>query len=143
MSVLLEDDRRSLEHMEGLEVFIQHDFDFYSVCYYKGKSNEPVFFLKDQESGKFKQLQYGRWYMGAALGKLKKISANEKHLIDEELVNGFWYAIREGYNHQLDPNLKREYDTPRIQNTIKAVKAYIDRIAQKGKERFDSIMNQP
>lgn len=131
MSVLLEDDRRSLDHPEGSSLFIQHDFDFYSVCYYKEKSNEPVFFLKNPTSGKFNRLQYGRWYMVTALEKLQKISENEKHLITEELVNGLWYAIREGYNHQLDPNLKREYDTPRIQNNIKAIKAYIDRINQK------------
>lgn len=142
MSVFLEDNRRALEHPEGLEIFIQHDFDFYSICYYKEKSNEPVFFLKDPASSKFNRLNYGRWYMVTALEKLQKISANEKHLITEELVNGFWYAIREGYNHQLDSNLKREYDTPRIQNNIKAIKAYIDRIAQKGKVRFDNIMNQ-
>lgn len=136
MSILLEDNRRALNHPEGNEPVIQHDFDFYSVVYYSFLSREPVFFLKDPQSGLFKKLQYGRWYMCTALEKLQKIPANEKHLITEALVNGFWYAIREGYNHMLDPNLRNEYDTPRIQNNIKAVQSYIKRIAEKGQKRM-------
>lgn len=140
MSLLLDENRRMLDHPESKKPIIQHDFDFYSVVYYDLSSHEPVFFLRDQASGTFKRLPYGRWYMSTALEKLQKIPANEKHLITEELVNGFWYAIREGYNHMLDPNLRNEYDTPRIRNSIKAVQAYIKRIEEKGKERVRKIL---
>lgn len=139
MNMLSEDNRRVLEHPEGSEVFIQHDFDFYSVCYYKEKSNEPVFFLKDPETNGFNRLINGYWYMVTALEKLRKIPVHERPLITKELVNRFWYAIREGYNHRLDPNLRRQYDTPRIQNNIKAVQAYIKRIADKEEERMRQI----
>ena len=135
MSVLLNKNRRKLNHQEGKTVFMQHDFDFYSVCYYKEESHLPVFFLKNPDTGEFKQLSYGRWYMVTVVEKLQKIPANEKHLITEELVNGFWHAILEGYNHMLDPNLRQEYDTPRIQNNIKAVNAYIKRIFDRKKSR--------
>lgn len=134
MNGLLEKNRRSLKHPEGKTPVMQHDFDFYSAVYYSLSPIEPVFFLKDPQTGKFNQLQYGQWYMSTALEKLQKIPANEKDLITEDLVNGFWYAIREGYNHGLDPNLIKRYDTPRIRNTIKAVQSYIKRIEAKESE---------
>lgn len=135
MSVFLEENRRKLNHPEGKTVCIQHDFDFYSVSWYKEESHLPVFFLKNPDTGEFKQLSYGRWYMVVVMEKLQKIPANEWHLITEDIVNGFWYAIREGYNHMLDPNLKREYDTPRIKNSIGAVKSYMKRIEEKGRRQ--------
>lgn len=134
MNTLLQDDLQSLEQPEGKIPVIQHDFSFYSVVYYSLSTRAAVYFLNNPLTGKFKRLEYGHWYMCTALEKLNKIPANEKHLITEELVNEFWYAIREGYNHMLDPNLKNEYDIPRIQNTLKAIRSYIKRIADKGEK---------
>lgn len=124
--------RRKLPHEPGKEVFIQHDYDFYSCVYYKeDKTDEPIFFLKNQQTGEFERLPYTHWYMVTAFEKLRKLPPDEIRLIDKTLVNDFWYAIREGYNHMLDPALRSPYDCPRIRNTLNAVRAYIKRIAEK------------
>ena len=128
--------RRKLCYDPDRKVFIQHDYDFYSTVYYTDNHSEPVFYLKNNSTGEFERLSYGRSYMVVALGKLHKLSPEEKAQIDKDLVNNFWWAIREGYNHMLDPNLKREYDTPRIKNTINAVRLYIDKIVKSSKEEM-------
>lgn len=129
--------RRKLPYDINRSVFIQHDYDFYSTVYYADNHSEPVFYLKNNSTGEFERLSYGRSYMVVALEKLQKLSPEEKARIDKELVNNFWWAIREGFNHMLDPNLKREYDTPRIQNTLKAVKSYIDKIVAASKKEME------
>lgn len=128
--------RRKLPYDINRSVFIQHDYDFYSTVYYTDNHSEPVFYLKNNSTGEFERLSYGRSYMVVALEKLQKLSPEEKAQIDKELVNNFWWAIREGYNHMLDPNLRREYDTPRIKNTLNAVRLYIDKIVKASKEEM-------
>lgn len=124
--------QRKLPYEPDKKVLIQYDFDFYSCVWYEGENMEtPVYFLKNQQTGEFEKLIYTRWYMSIALEKLSRLDASEKLLITKELVYGFWYAIREGYNHMLDPALRNPYDCPRIRNTLSAVRAYIKRIADK------------
>lgn len=130
---------RNLAYDPDRAVFIQHDFDFYSTVYYSDNHAEPVFYLKNNSSGEFERLSYGRSYMAVALEKLQKLPPEERAQIDKELVNNFWWAIREGFNHMLDPNLRREYDTPRIKNTIKAVRSYIDRIVVASKNEMKGL----
>lgn len=129
-----------LPHEPGKEIFIQHDFDFYSCVYYKeDKTDEPVFFLKNQQTGEFEQLHYTHWYMVTVFEKLRQFPASEIQLIDQKLVNDFWWAVREGYNHMLDPALRNPYDCPRIRNTIKAVQAYVKRICERSEARDKEI----
>lgn len=131
--------KRKLNTEPFKTVFIQHDFDFYSVVYYHGDpSDEPVFYLKNPTSREFEVLTYSRWYMTIAFEKLRKLDRSEQSQITKELVYSFRWAIREGYNHQLDPNLRNPYDTPRIRNTIKAVKAYIERIDKASKKEMEA-----
>ena len=67
------------------------------------------------------------WYMAVALEKADKVT-RDRHLLTAELIISYRWAIREGYNHQLDKALQRQYDYPRNQNTVKAIQGYIDRI---------------
>ncbi|TPG44346.1 hypothetical protein [Flavobacterium pectinovorum] len=67
------------------------------------------------------------WYMSVALEKVDKVTQN-RHLLTAELILRYRWAIREGYNHELDKNLKNKYDHPRNQNTVSAIQAYIKRI---------------
>lgn len=67
------------------------------------------------------------WYITVALEKSDKVTA-DRHLLTRELLLGYRWAIREGYQHQLDPNLRNEYDYPRNHNTISGIKGYIEKI---------------
>lgn len=67
------------------------------------------------------------WYMTVALEKCDKVT-EDRHLLTGELLLDYRWAIREGYNHQLDPALRRDYDYPRNRNTVKGIQGYVDRI---------------
>lgn len=67
------------------------------------------------------------WYMTVALEKSDKV-VEDRHLLTGELLIEYRNAIREGYNHQLDPHLQNSYDYPRNRNTVKGIQAYIKRI---------------
>lgn len=70
------------------------------------------------------------WYMVIALEKSDKVKEDRTQLTADLIISYRW-AIREGFNHQLDPNLKNRYDEPRNRNTIKGIKSYIDNIKKK------------
>lgn len=74
----------------------------------------------------YKQHDYD-WYMVIALEKSDKVK-DERHLLTADLLISYRWAIREGYNHQLDPNLRNRYDEPRNRNTVQGIKNYIDKI---------------
>lgn len=76
------------------------------------------------------------WYMTVALEKVDKVT-QDRHLLTAELIHGYRWAIREGFNHQLDSALKNKYDYPKNQNTVKGIQGYIDRI----KKASDTEMN--
>ena len=67
------------------------------------------------------------WYMTVALEKIDKVN-KDRHLLTSELILNYRWAIREGYNHELDSSLKNKYDYPRNQNTVKGIQNYIDKI---------------
>lgn len=65
--------------------------------------------------------------MTVALEKIDKVT-QDRHLLTSELILAYRWAIREGYNHQLDSTLRNQYDYPRNQNTVKGIQGYVDRI---------------
>lgn len=106
--------------------FLKHETDFYirtreSIAAKVAK----VIFKHPTQSG-FPQHEYD-WYLTVALEKADKVSA-DRHLLTRELLLSYRWAIREGYNHQLDPSLKNRFDYPNNRNTIKGIQGYIDRI---------------
>jgi len=100
--------------------------DFYSIQYDAMFSKSGIVTFKFPEQSDFPKMDYD-WYIIVALEKADKVSV-DRHLLTKELIVSYRWAIREGYQHQLDGNLKREYDYPRNQNTIKGIQGYIDKI---------------
>lgn len=82
----------------------------------------------------YQQWEYD-WYMSVALEKSDKVK-EDRHLLTADLLISYRWAIREGYNHQLDPNLRNRYDEPRNQNTIKGIKGYIAKIQKASDEEM-------
>jgi len=69
------------------------------------------------------------WYIIVALEKADKVKS-DRHLLTRELILEYRWAIREGFRHGLDPDLKCKFDHPRNQNTIKGIQGYINRITK-------------
>jgi len=67
------------------------------------------------------------WYMTVALEKADKVT-EDRHLLTGDLIIAYRNAIREGYQHTLDPHLRNEYDYPRNRNTIKGIQSYINKM---------------
>lgn len=130
---------RKLDHDPAL-VFIQHDYPFYSAVMYNG-AKWMIYYILD-ETGAFKKFDsgYSDWYVAIALEKLKLITSGTE-LINYSLVMSYRWAIREGYNHQLDSALQNPYDRPRHRNTIIGVLSYIKRIERASAEEMKAIQN--
>lgn len=77
------------------------------------------------------------WYMIVALEKAEKVTT-DRHLLTSELLLSYRWAIREGYNHTLDPALKNRWDYPRNQNTIKGIQGYIERIKKLSEKEYEN-----
>ena len=80
------------------------------------------------------------WYMQVALEKSDQVK-EDRHLLTADLLLGYRWAIREGYNHMLDPALRNQYDYPRNRNTIKDIQGYIDRIKKASDAEMEEINN--
>lgn len=89
-------------------------------------TNKETITLKQPKPVVYEKAEYD-WYMTVALEKVDKVT-RDRHLLTAELILGYRWAIREGYNHQLDSALKNQYDYPRNQNTVKGIQGYVDRI---------------
>lgn len=89
-------------------------------------SLKEIITFKQPEPVVYKKEDYD-WYMTVALEKVDKVK-QDRHLLTSELILGYRWAIREGYNHQLDSALRNQYDYPRNQNTVKGIQGYVDRI---------------
>jgi hypothetical protein len=89
-------------------------------------TNKETITLKQPEPVVYEKAEYD-WYMTVALEKVDKVT-KDRHLLTAELILGYRWAIREGYNHQLDTALRNQYDYPRNQNTAKGIQGYVDRI---------------
>ncbi len=82
----------------------------------------------------YEQREYD-WYMSVALEKSDKVT-EDRHLLTADLLISYRLAIREGYNHQLDRNLRSRYDEPRNRNTVKGIKGYIAKIEKASEEEI-------
>jgi hypothetical protein len=97
-------------------------------------TNKETITLKQPKPVVYEKAEYD-WYMTVALEKVDKVT-QDRHLLTSDLILGYRWAIREGYNHQLDTALRNQYDYPRNQNTVKGILGYVDRI----KKAWDAEM---
>ena len=84
------------------------------------------------------QQEANDWYMTVALSKTDKIT-QDRHLLTYDLIINYRWAIREGFNHLLDPALKSRFDHPRNQNTVKGIQRYIERIQKASDAEMKSL----
>lgn len=89
-------------------------------------TNEEIITFKIPTECVYEKADYD-WYMTVALEKIDKVTA-DRHLLTAELIIGYRNAIREGYQHQLDVNLRNSYDYPRNRNTVNGIAGYIAKI---------------
>lgn len=89
-------------------------------------TNEEIITFKIPVIQVYEKADYD-WYMTVALEKIDKVIV-DRHLLTAELIISYRNAIREGYQHQLDPNLRSSYDYPRNRNTINGITGYISKI---------------
>lgn len=101
---------------------------------------EETITLKQPEPQVYEKRDYD-WYMTVALEKVDKVS-QDRHLLTAELILEYRWAIREGYNHQLDSALQNQYDYPRNQNTVKGIRGYIDRIKKASDAEMASMTHE-
>ena len=100
-------------------------------------TNKETITLKQPTIIVYDKAEYD-WYMTVALEKVDKVN-QDRHLLTAELILSYRWAIREGYNHQLDSALKNQYDYPRNQNTVKGITGYIDRIKKASDSEMASL----
>lgn len=92
------------------------------------KLPEPVTYTKEDYD----------WYMTVALEKVDKVT-KDRNLLTSKLILEYRWAIREGYNHQLDTALRNRYDSPRNQNTVKGIQNYIERIKRASDDEMEAL----
>ena len=100
--------------------------DFYTIQYDAFPCVEGTITFFNPERTEFRKHDYD-WYIIVALAKADQV-IEDRHLLTRDLILGYRWAIREGYNHELDPAMKRKYDHPRNRNTIEGIKGYIEKI---------------
>lgn len=93
---------------------------------------EETITLKLPEPFVYEKPEYD-WYITVALEKVDKVT-QDRHLLTSELIMNYRWAIREGYNHQLDPALRNRYDYPRNRNTVEGIKSYVKLIESKSND---------
>lgn len=104
----------------------EHQRDFYKRIQYM--DGTAIYELNNANGTKreYKKENYD-WYMVVAIEKCNKV-AKDRHLLTAELICSYRNAIREGYNHMLDPYIRNPYDHPRNRNTISGIEKYIENI---------------
>lgn len=100
-------------------------------------TNEETITFKRPKTYVYNKPAYD-WYMAVALEKSDQVK-EDRHLLTSDLLIEYRWAIREGYNHELDPALKRDYDYPRNRNTVKGIQGYIDRIKKASEDEMKKI----
>ena len=111
--------------------------DFYSSSGYDFELKNETITFNYPEKSVFVRSDYD-WYLVVALEKADQVK-NDRHLLTRELLLSYRWAIREGYNHQLDSALKKRYDFPRNRNTIKGIRGYIERIEKASEEEMKNL----
>lgn len=112
--------------------------DFYTIQYDSFPCIEGTITFHYPDSTEFTKHEYD-WYIIVALAKADKVKT-DRHLLTRELILEYRWAIREGYQHGLDPNLKSKFDHRRNQNTIKGIQGYIDRITKLSGQELKEII---
>ena len=79
------------------------------------------------------------WYIVVAVEKADKVTVDRTKLTGELILSYRW-AIREGFQHGLDPQLKNRFDYPRNKNTVAGIQGYIDRIKKLSEEEIKNIL---
>lgn len=102
-------------------------------------NNETITF-KQQEVAVY-QKHESDWYMTIALEKSDLVK-EDRHLLTYKLLVDYRWAIREGFNHELDKSLKNPYSYPRNRNTVKGIQDYIARIVKASEAEMKSLNNQ-
>jgi len=105
---------------------LKQETDFYIRTKEELMAKVAKITFKHPTPSEFPQHEYD-WYLTVALEKADKVSV-DRHLLTRDLLLNYRWAIREGYNHQLDPSLKNRFDYPNNRNSIKGIQGYIDRI---------------
>lgn len=103
-------------------------------------SKEEIVTFKIPEERVYKQHDYD-WYMTVALGKVDNV-VKDRHLLTAEVIIGYRNAIREGFNHMLDPHLRNRYDYPRNRNTVQGIIKYTEGIFKKQAEQHKKMMEE-
>lgn len=103
-------------------------------------SSEETITFKHPEPTIYEQHEYD-WYMSVALEKSDKVK-EDRHLLTADLLISYRMAIREGFNHMLDPNLVNKYDEPRNRNTVKGIKNYIERMNRLSEEEMKRALTE-
>lgn len=86
---------------------------------------------------KFEKAEYD-WYIMVALEKADKVKV-DRHLLSSGLLLKYRWAIREGYNHSLDPNLNQRWAHPRNKYTVQGIQGYIDRITKASDDEMKNL----
>lgn len=105
------------------------DKDFYKKHTDDILTGESIITFKHPEPSEFAQLKYD-WYILVALEKADQV-VQDRHLLTKSLLLQYRWAIREAYQHQLDPTMTSAWSHPRNRNTIKGIQSYIDNIKKK------------
>ncbi|AIM37359.1 hypothetical protein KO02_12145 [Sphingobacterium sp. ML3W] len=112
-----------------------HETDFYTAQWDLLAPDKGRIIKFKNEPKEYQSPQYD-WYMSVALEKADKVKV-DRYLLTSSLLLMYRNAIREGYQHQLDPNLINKWDYPRNKNTIAGIQGYIDRIFKKANEEYE------
>lgn len=111
--------------------------DFYESSGFDFTEKTEIITFNNPEKSEYTKHEYD-WYIVVALEKADQVKI-DRHLLTRELLLSYRWAIREGYNHQLDTNLKNRYDYPRNRNTIEGIKGYISLIQKRSEEEMKNI----
>jgi hypothetical protein len=115
---------------------LNHDKDFYSRHWKSFGAKESL--IKFKHNPKEYTAGDYDWYITVALEKADKVTVN-RNLLTSDLLLRYRWAIREGFNHQLDPSLKNRFDYPRNRNTIEGIQNYIKLIERKSDEEMADL----
>ncbi len=114
---------------EEKTLYLVNETDFYKLERKEQFGKEMLITFKFPGMSTFEKHDYD-WYITVALEKADQVRA-DRHLLTRDLLLQYRWAIREGYQHQLDPNLNKQFAYPRNKNTVQGIEGYIALISKK------------
>lgn len=118
------------------EITASLEKDFYTKTWDR-ITGEGVIVFRNPKPMEYKKHSYD-WYIVVALEKADKV-VKDRHLLTGELLLKYRWAIREGFNHVLDPHLRNPFDHPRNRNTIEGIQSYIKKIEKASDEEMKNL----